>query len=165
MEGNIAYIDAQNLYLGAQSLGWKLDMKKFRIYLKEKYDVKTAYIFLGYIPENKPIYTMLKKYGYTLYFKPVLICKNKEIKGNVDGEIIMQAMIHFYENKKHKVVLVTSDGDFYCLVEHLYRHHRLDSVLSAHKKNCSVFLRRAAKEKLQFLNKLKQKLMYKKKHR
>jgi hypothetical protein len=32
---NYAFIDSQNLNLGVQDLGWKLDYKKFRIYLTE----------------------------------------------------------------------------------------------------------------------------------
>ena len=45
IENNYAFIDSQNLNLGIQLLGWKLDYKKFRIYLKEKYNVTKAYIF------------------------------------------------------------------------------------------------------------------------
>lgn len=36
-ENNYAFIDGQNLNLSIQDLGWKLDFRKFRIYLKEKY--------------------------------------------------------------------------------------------------------------------------------
>lgn len=38
-KNNYAFIDAQNLYLAIKELGWKIDYKKFRIYLKEKYKV------------------------------------------------------------------------------------------------------------------------------
>lgn len=47
-ENNFAFIDAQNLNLGVKSLGWRLDYKRFRIYLKEKYQVSAAYFFIGY---------------------------------------------------------------------------------------------------------------------
>jgi len=30
---NYAFIDSQNLNLGAQELGWKIDYKKFNVYL------------------------------------------------------------------------------------------------------------------------------------
>jgi len=33
---NFAFIDSQNVNLGIKELGWKLDWKKFRVYLKEK---------------------------------------------------------------------------------------------------------------------------------
>ena len=39
-ENNFAFIDSQNLNLGVQSLGWKLDHRGFRVYLKEKYKVQ-----------------------------------------------------------------------------------------------------------------------------
>jgi hypothetical protein len=35
-----AFIDSQNLNLGTQSAGWKLDFRKFRLYLKNKYGVQ-----------------------------------------------------------------------------------------------------------------------------
>ena len=35
-ENNFSFIDSQNLNLGVQSLGWKLDFRRFRIYLKQK---------------------------------------------------------------------------------------------------------------------------------
>ena len=34
-ENNYAFIDSQNLNLGIQKLGWKLDYQKFRVYLTE----------------------------------------------------------------------------------------------------------------------------------
>ncbi len=47
-----AFIDSQNINLGVKSLGWNLDFKRFRIYLKDKYKVEKAFLFLGYIKEN-----------------------------------------------------------------------------------------------------------------
>ena len=41
---NYAFIDSQNLNLGIQKLGWKLDYKKFRVYPKEKYNIQKAYM-------------------------------------------------------------------------------------------------------------------------
>jgi len=40
-KNNYAFIDSQNLNLGVQrDLGWKLDYKKFRVYLREKLEYK-----------------------------------------------------------------------------------------------------------------------------
>jgi hypothetical protein len=39
-----AFIDGQNINLGINALGWKLNWKRFRIYLKEKYCIQNAYI-------------------------------------------------------------------------------------------------------------------------
>ncbi|MDZ7291648.1 MAG: hypothetical protein ONB44_17400 [candidate division KSB1 bacterium] len=53
---NYAFIDSQNLHLGMQELGWRLDYRKFRVYLEEKYGVRKAYLFLGFLPENQNFY-------------------------------------------------------------------------------------------------------------
>jgi len=57
---NYAFIDSNNLNLGIQSLGWKLDFRRFRRYLKEKYRVKVAYMFIGYVPTNQSLYSFLQ---------------------------------------------------------------------------------------------------------
>lgn len=69
---NHAFIDSQNVNLGVQSLGWKLGWRRFRAYLKEKYNVAVAYLFIGYIPQNQDLYSSLQKSGYVLIFKPVI---------------------------------------------------------------------------------------------
>jgi len=50
---NYAFIDSQNLNLGVRSEGWRVDFKKFRLYLTNKYQVKTAYLFIGMVPGNE----------------------------------------------------------------------------------------------------------------
>jgi hypothetical protein len=41
---NYAYIDGANLHKGINSLGWKLDYARFRIWLTEKYDAEKAIV-------------------------------------------------------------------------------------------------------------------------
>jgi len=53
---NYAFIDGSNLYLGIKDLGWKLDYKKFRDFLEEKYKVEKAYMFLGNVPRFNSLY-------------------------------------------------------------------------------------------------------------
>ena len=159
-ENNYAFIDSQNLNLGIQELGWKLDFKRFRVYLKEKYKVNIAYLFIGYLPENQDLYNSLQSYGYVLVFKPVLKTKDGEVKGNVDAELVLQAMIDYKDY--NKALIVTGDGDFGCLVRYLYNKKKLRLVISPNRENSSVLLRRAAKEKIVFMNNLKKRLQYKK---
>ncbi len=45
-QNNYAYIDGANLHKGIAELGWRLDYKRFRIYLSDKYAVNKAYILL-----------------------------------------------------------------------------------------------------------------------
>ena len=63
---NFAYIDGANLDKGLKDLGWRLDYQRFRVWLKDKYSVSRAYIFIGLIPKYKDLYTYLQKSGFTL---------------------------------------------------------------------------------------------------
>ena len=161
-KNNYAYIDSQNLNLGIQSLGWKLDWRKFRVYLKEKYGVSISYLFIGYLPDKQDLYSSLQKCGYVLVFKPVLPNEVGEVKGNVDADLVLQAMID-YQNFD-KAVIVSSDGDFYSLVKYLYEQGKLEKVLSPYVKTCSVLLKKSAREKIVFMDNLRVKLEYIKKN-
>lgn len=156
-----AFIDSQNLNLGIKSLGWRLDFKRFRIYLKEKYNVSIAYLFIGFVPANQDLYSSLQKSGYVLIFKPTLTDKDGHIKGNIDADLVLQVMIDY--NRYDKAIIVTSDGDFYSLVKYLYEHHKLRFVMSPYVRTCSILLKRSAKEKIVFMDNLRKKIGYKKK--
>ena len=71
-ENTYAFIDSQNLNLGILGLGWKLDFARFRVYLKDKYRVSKAFLFIGYVAGNESLYTYLQGAGYVLVFKPTL---------------------------------------------------------------------------------------------
>ena len=157
-----AYVDGNNLNLGIKILGWKLDFKKFRVYLKEKYNVLVAYIFIGYVPTNQDLYSSLQKAGFVLIFKPTLPDKDGEVKGNIDVDLVLQVMIDYKDNNLDKALIVTSDGDFYSLVKYLYEQRRLLFVMSPYIKTCSALLKKSAKEKIIFMDNLRGKLEYKK---
>ncbi len=155
---NYAYIDGQNLYMGIKNMGWELDWKKFRRYLQEKYQVRKAYIFIGYLSQNKKLYNALKKMDYSLVFKEV-IQVNERIKGNCDAELVLQVMIDY--EKYEKAVIVSGDGDFACLVRHLKKQAKLQKVLVPNIKKYSALLKKAAAEEhLDSMNYLKEKLAY-----
>ena len=121
---------------------------------------------VGYLPENQDLYKSLREYGYVLVFKPVMKKDDGTPKGNVDADLVLRAMIDY--NKYSKAIIVTSDGDFYCLVRYLYEKNKLLRVLSPTKEKCSVLLMKEAREKVSFMNNLQKKLEYikiMKKHR
>jgi uncharacterized LabA/DUF88 family protein len=96
-----AFIDSQNLNLGIRSLGWKLDYRKFRLYLKNKFDVIQAYMFIGFVPGNQDLYTELQKAGFILVYKPTIerILEGRRVtKGNVDAELVLHAAAIEYDN-------------------------------------------------------------------
>lgn len=160
---NYAFIDSQNLNLGVQSLGWNLDFKRFRVYLKDKYKVEIAYLFIGYIPQNQDLYDSLQKAGYVLKFKPVLPNKDGSHKGNIDADLVLQTAVDYYENHFDKAVIITSDGDFYSLVNFLYQRGKLELVMSPYKETCSSLLKKSAKDRIVFMDNLRRKLEYKRK--
>jgi len=72
-----AFIDSQNLNLAIKGVGWELDFARFRVYLEDKYHVKKAFLFIGYVPGNEALYTFLQKSGYIVIHKPTLEGKRK----------------------------------------------------------------------------------------
>lgn len=156
---NYAFIDGTNLHLTLVNLGWKLDQKRFRVYLKDKYKVTKAYYFIGYMPTNNDLYNNLQSAGYILIFKQTLRISGSKIKGNCDAEMVLQAMIDI--NDYDKAVIVTSDGDFGCLVKHLLKIGKLERVLAPCLSGSSILLRKAAENNIDFLENLRVKLEYK----
>lgn len=98
------------------------------------------------------------QFGYVLVFKPVMKTPTGKVKGNCDAELVLQAMIDL--TNYQRAVIVTSDGDFRCLVEYFYRQSKLEAVLSPCREHCSILLRKAGKERIQFLDDLKRKLEF-----
>lgn len=159
MKKNYAFIDGQNVNLGIQGLGWKLHWKRFRIYLKEKYNVDKAYYFIGFLDGNNNLYRALQEYGYILIFKPTLKSKDGKVKGNCDAELVLHAMIEW--PNYNKAIIAAGDGDYACLVSHLIEQDKLEVLLVPNQYAYSALLRKFS-DKIHFMNGLKKKLEYRK---
>lgn len=160
-ENNYAFIDSQNVNLAIRAQGWKLDFARFRVYLREKYGITKAFLFIGYVEGNNDLYTSLQKADFICIFKPTLEYKDGTTKGNCDAELVLQAMIE-YPNYG-KAVIVTGDGDFYCLVKYWIENNKLERVLIPNLFKYSALLKRFGRKQLSFMNDLRNKLEYKKK--
>lgn len=157
-ENNFAFIDSQNLNLGIKASGWYLDFKRFYIYLKDKYKIKKAFIFIGYVSGNESLYTYLQKAGYIVIFKPTLEIKRDGdflIKGNVDAELVLHTMIEY--SNYDKAIIISGDGDFHCLIEHLEKNNKLLYIMIPNHKKYSALLRKFRKYFV-YLDVLKEKL-------
>jgi uncharacterized LabA/DUF88 family protein len=142
-ENNVAYIDGANLHGGVNSLGWKMDYGRFRVWLREKYGVQRAYLFIGLIPKYKELYTYLQESCFTLVFKEVVYDGDGKPKGNCDADLVLQVTREVYENKFRKAILVTSDGDYASLVRFLQGKQKLLAILSpSDERKCSILLKR-----------------------
>lgn len=130
---NRAYIDAQNLYLGTTKTAdsWKIDLKKFRTYLHEKYRVAEAYYFFGaFDPDQQDMYAAIQRYGYILYFREHGIKLTGKKKGNVDVDIVFTIMRSLYLKEDfNKIVLVSGDGDYRRMVDFLIKEGRFEKLL------------------------------------
>lgn len=137
-----AFIDSQNLNLGVQKAGWKMDWRKFRVYLEKKYNVKKAYMFIGYMPENVALYEQMHDSGYAVVLKPTIDMnivgpeekteKDKDAKpptkGNVDADLVLYAMKEIPNYSK--AIIVSGDGDFFGLVEYLEQKKKLLHIMT-----------------------------------
>lgn len=155
---NYAFIDSQNLNLAIRDQGWQLDFKRFRKYLEDKYSIIKAFIFIGYIPTNESLYTALQKYGYILIFKPTLKLSDGRVKGNIDAELVLHAMIEY--GNYIQAVIVSGDGDFHCLVEYLKKQGKLKKIIVPNRDEFSSLLRKFSGD-MAFMNDLRGKLEYK----
>lgn len=152
-----AFIDSQNLNLGTSKniyrgrkriyQGWRLDYKKFRKYLSDKFRVDKAFLFIGYIKQNQKLYKRLISYGYELIFKPTTRDSLGKPKGNVDAELVLHAATIQYP-KYDKAVIVSGDGDFYCLHEYLQKQNKLFRIIIPNTKSQSSLLKKFQKYKV-----------------
>jgi uncharacterized LabA/DUF88 family protein len=157
---NFAFIDSQNLNKSIEKQGWTLDYQRFRIYLKEKYDIQEAFLFFGYLKNHQATYHSLKKWGYKIIFKPVVFGPNGKPKGNIDGELILHTMIQY--TNFNKAVIVSGDGDFYCLIEYLKSQDKLAYIIIPSAHEYSKLLRPFMQDHGLYMRDLRGKVEYEK---
>jgi uncharacterized LabA/DUF88 family protein len=147
---NYAFIDSQNLNIGLSSdiildgkivySGWKLDFVRFRTFLRDRYRVAEAFLFIGNLPGNEALYTSLQRQGYILVLKPTMTYRSRSgklcVKGNVDTDLVLYAAAIEFGNYD-KAVIVTGDGDFLSLCDFLAGHDKLAKILIPNKKRYS----------------------------
>ena len=131
---NYAFIDGNNLYLGAKSQNIHLDYGKFRKYLRSKFNVEKAFLFIGYDHNNTSLYNMLQSNGYILVFKPTIpytdeTTGERTMKGNVDAELVLYSSAIEFGNYDGAVI-VSSDGDFACLIRYLMDSGKLAKIIT-----------------------------------
>lgn len=146
------YIDGNNLYRSAKGLGFEIDYKKLRGWLRQKYGPKNVFLFIGLVPERVKFYEYLQSCGYILIFKQT-VSVGEKIKGNCDAELVLKCVSDFYTKNFEKCIVITGDGDFGCLVEFIRDNTALHSVISPDEKKCSILIRNKNVE-ITFLNQL-----------
>ena len=144
------YIDGNNLYRAAKELGFVINYKKFRGWLRQKYNPKNVFLFIGLIPDRISFYQYLQESGFILILKQTITIEGS-VKGNCDAELVLKAVSDFYTKNTESFILITGDGDFGCLLEFLQENNVLNKVLAPDKKKCSFLIRNKNCE-ITFLN-------------
>ena len=104
------------------------------------------------------MYAALQSAGFICIFKPTLTYKDGTVKGNVDAELVLHTMIQLPNFEQ--AIIVTGDGDFYCLVQYLFENDKLKTVLVPNRLKYSALLKRFARKHIAFMNELQSKLAY-----
>ncbi len=177
---NVAFIDGQNLHFGttkchacAKALNidirkircsdctcgtaWKVDLSKFRIYLKENYAVTEAYYFLGYLDDkNDDLYKEVQKAGFIIVFKEHSNLLKSKKKGNIDTDMVFEIMKNLLDNPDlNKIILVSGDGDYKKIVNYLITKNKFEKILFPNKKFASSLYKEFGSEKFDYLENLK----------
>jgi uncharacterized LabA/DUF88 family protein len=144
------YIDGNNLYRSAKELGFEIDYKKFRGWLRQKYNPASVYLFIGLVPDRTKFYEYLQECGFILIFKQT-ISVGGVVKGNCDAELVLKTVSDFYTKSFDSCILITGDGDFGCVVEFLKENNAIDRIIAPDEKKCSILLKNKNTE-ITFLN-------------
>ncbi len=150
MEKVNIYIDGNNLYRSAKELGFEIDYKKLRGWLRQKYNATNMYLFIGLVPSRTTFYEYLQESGFILIFKQT-VSVGGVIKGNCDAELVLKTVSDFYIKAFTSSILITGDGDFGCLVEFLQTNSAIKLIISPDEKKCSILLKNKNIE-ITFLN-------------
>jgi hypothetical protein len=88
-------------------------------------------------------------------FKPTLSVPGGAVKGNVDAELVLHTMIEY--SSYDKAIIVTGDGDFYCLVDYLLKNDKLLNLMVPNMNKYSSLFRKI-RSHIVFMNGLRGKL-------
>ncbi|MBQ3309237.1 NYN domain-containing protein [Candidatus Saccharibacteria bacterium] len=131
-EHNFAFIDAQNLYKSLKNAGWKLDYHKFRKYLRKRYKIVKAIVFIGKQERYRQQYAAYHRAGFELEFKEAVPYRRNDgkidMKANVDVDLTV-GVLGKYNGHYDKAVVVSGDGDFLPLYSFLRRSGKLKAIL------------------------------------
>lgn len=138
------FIDSQNLYQSTKQdipeknyTGFIADNTKLFNFLSNKFQQPDIYYFVGYLSKYKSMYRALESIGYKLMFKNCIV--NKDIvKGNVDVDIAHN--IHLSLFNYDKISLLSGDGDFLCVVQHLQNQNKFGKLIAPNIHCLSQFL-------------------------
>jgi uncharacterized LabA/DUF88 family protein len=115
--------------------------------------VEEASYFLGFTDEaQQDLYSNLQKAGFIVCFREHHSALKATKKGNVDTDIVFEAMKVLIERDDFgKVLLVSGDGDYKKLVDYLIKKGRFEKILFPNRQFASSLYRRLAPQYYDYL--------------
>ena len=134
-----AFIDGQNLYESLNRKGVVFSYEKLRGYLRKKFHVSKAIMYLGDI--HKDVYKKAERAGFVVKKKRSVLqidTSGKLVrKANIDVDLVVGALYE-YNNDYDSAVLLTGDGDFMPLVKALMKQNRLKNIIVPNNENSAI---------------------------
>lgn len=122
--------------------------------------------------DNQNLFAELKRCGWDLdYARFIVYLREKYsaqrilrtadgVKGNCDADLILHAMRQL--DQFDKAIIITSDGDFYCLVEYLAFKNKLKKLIIPNKDRYSSLLKKF-RDQSNYLNDYRDRFCFQKK--
>lgn len=116
------FIDAANILYSQQTLGWRVDYQKLKLYFEKESNLGAIYFYTGRVGDNNKQNSFIQKLetlGYKVKAKEVRrirISRNAyEWKGNLDVELTIDVLANI-ENFD-TLILMSGDSDFAPLLD------------------------------------------------
>jgi uncharacterized LabA/DUF88 family protein len=91
--------------------------------------------------------------GFIVRFKETITGADGNIKGNCDTDMAVRSVQDVHESVFDQAIIVSSDGDFYSLVQYLQEKDRVACILSPYDHCSSLLVKTRAP--LIYLNSIK----------
>lgn len=140
MNTNI-YIDAANILLSAENIGFKLDLNKLFIHLKDKYKNCRIIFFIGNIKALTILQEILTQNDVEVCIKQVAR-EGGKLKANCDVDLTNRVTIDVERDLVDMAVIMTGDGDFAVLFDYIKDMQKYSRCISMSRANTSIFIRR-----------------------
>ncbi len=161
MELTCIYIDAANIILSAQDIGFVLDLNLLFQYLYDKYRDCKIVFFIGDVEYLKTIERVIEDRGVELVVKQT-VREGGKIKANCDVELTNRVSVDVERNIVQKVVLMSGDGDFVALTDYARDMDRDVLCISVTPKNTSIFIKHRRYLRIMYLIQVRELLENKK---
>jgi len=145
-----AFVDSANIvYRGSDNSPWKIDLKKLIKYLNERFNATRVFFYGGVDNRNKVqvrLYENMKKWGYEMRLNPVKHFMNNRgefyPKADVDSRMTFDMMKYLLDYDR--VIVMTGDGDFFWVLEHLMTYKDCVWILASPRKTAKELRRLVA---------------------